>query len=116
MKDSVADFHFIRASTFDRAAKGLLSDEDERVMESEIAAHPKAAPVIKATGGVRKIRVATGHRGKRGSTRVLYLFVETANTVYLLFAFAKNVADNISGAEKKSIATLVKQLKNAHEP
>jgi hypothetical protein len=115
MKDSLFNIHFVRLAAFDKAAKGLLSDEDERAMEIEIATNPKAAPVITETGGVRKIRVAIKGRGKSGSARVLYLYIPLAEIVYLLFAYPKNVIDNISSAEKKAIKALVAQLKAGYK-
>ena len=51
MSAALIDVHFVRLRTFDRAAKGLLSDEDEREIEKDIAQDPEAAPVITATGG-----------------------------------------------------------------
>jgi hypothetical protein len=111
MKDSLLDIHFIRLATFDRAAKGLLSDADEQAMENDIAADPKGAPVVSETGGCRKIRVAIEGRGKSGGVRVLYLFIEIAQTTILLWAYPKNVSDSISAAEKKIIRKLVTTLK-----
>lgn len=83
-------------------------------MESEIAQNPRAAPVIEQTGGVRKIRVAVKDRGKSGSVRVLYVHIPAGEVIYLLFAYPKNVVDNVTAAEKKAIRTLVAALKAAH--
>jgi hypothetical protein len=80
-------------------------------MENDIAADPKGAPVVSETGGCRKIRVAIEGRGKSGGVRVLYLFIEVAQTAILLWAYPKNVSDSISAAEKKIIRKLVTTLK-----
>lgn len=114
MADRLLDVHFVRLSTFDKAAKALLSDDEERVIESDIAQNPKAAPVIPRTSGVRKIRVAVKGRGKSGSVRVLYLHIPAVEIVYLLLAYPKNVVDNVTAAEKKQIRALVAALKAAH--
>lgn len=111
MRDPLLNVHFVRLSVFDRTAKGLLTDEDERKMEQEIVDAPDAAPVISETGGIRKIRVAMQGRGKRGSARVLYLYVPTTDTVYLILAYGKNVKDSISKAEKKQLKALAAALK-----
>ena len=111
MPSPLVDVHFIRLKTFDRTAKNLLSDDDERELERDIAEDPQAAPVISETGGVRKIRAAIGQKGKRGGVRVLYLYIEADETVYLLWAFAKNVRENITKAEKKAIKAMVTRLK-----
>lgn len=111
MTDTLLDVHFIRLAVFDRTAKGLLTDEDERQMEQEIANAPEAAPVISETGGIRKIRVAMQGRGKRGSARVLYLYLPTTETVYLMLAYGKNVKDSISKSEKRQLKALAAALK-----
>ena len=111
MKESIAHIHFIRLATFDRGAKGLLSDSDEQAMESDIAANPTGAPVVADSGGCRKIRLAVKGRGKSGSARALYLYIEKAQTVILLWAYPKNARENISAGEKKIIRSLVKTLK-----
>lgn len=84
MSVTLIDVHFVRLRTFERTAKGLLSDDDERQIEKDIAENPEAAPIIMATGGVRKIRGRLAQHGKRGGVRVLYLYVAATETVYLL--------------------------------
>ncbi|HYN80443.1 MAG TPA: type II toxin-antitoxin system RelE/ParE family toxin [Gemmatimonadaceae bacterium] len=111
MPGSLTDVHFVRLKTFDRTVRGLLSDDDERDLEEDIAGNPKGAPVIAETGGVRKIRARIGQRGKRGGARVLYLYVEDIETVYLLWVFPKNVRENITKPEKKIIRGMVARLK-----
>jgi len=115
MKDSLLNVHFVRLATFERAAKGLFSDDVERKMEQEIATDPGAAPVVRGTGGVQKIRVALEGRGKRGSARVIYLYIAEAETIYLLWAFPKNVSANLTDVERKIIRKLVASLKAEHE-
>ncbi len=111
MPSLLVDVHFIRLKTFDRTAKNLLSDDDERELEQDIAEDPQAAPVVSETGGVRKIRATIGQRGKRGAARVLYLYLEAVETVYLLWVFPKNARENITKAEKKVIRAMVARLK-----
>ena len=43
-----------------------LSDEDYGAFQSRLAANPGLGALIKGGGGIRKIRVAAGSRGKRG--------------------------------------------------
>ena len=56
----------IETFTFTRQITGLLSDEDYGVFQSRLAANPGLGALIKGGGGIRKIRVAVGSRGKRG--------------------------------------------------
>ncbi len=104
---------FVRLPTFDRTASVILTDEDERQLEQQIADHPEAAPIIAGTGGVRKVRARLGERGKRGGARVLYLYLPRSETVYLLLAYSKNARESITNAEKRMIRANVTQLKEA---
>ena len=50
----------------------LSSDEEYGEFQSRIAANPDLGALIKGGGGIRKIRVAVGSRGKSGGARVIY--------------------------------------------
>ena len=62
----------IETSVFTRQIADLLSNEEYRGFESRIAANPELGALIKGGGGIRKVRVAVGSRGKRGGARVIY--------------------------------------------
>ncbi len=62
-------FEFVRLPSFERTAAGVLSEEDIRALEQVLIDYPRAGQVVPGTGGVRKIRVGTEGRGKRGSAR-----------------------------------------------
>ena len=53
-----------------------LDDSDLIRLQEELLADPKAGDVIRGTGGVRKMRFAFKHRGKSGSTRIIYVDFE----------------------------------------
>lgn len=96
-----------------------LTDEDLRRLQEEILLDPKTDPVIKGTGGIRKMRFAFEHRGKSGSVRVIYIDFEVYEKIYLITAYAKNEKDNLTNAERNELRTLVKilelQLKESEE-
>ena len=56
----------IETSTFTKQVTALLSDEEYGEFQSRLAANPGLGALIKGGGGIRKIRVAVGSRGKRG--------------------------------------------------
>ena len=104
---------FIHTNEFLKQWKLLgLDDEDLRRLELQILDDPGACPVIKGTGGLRKLRFAVGHRGKRGSVRVCYVDYVVFDTVYLITAYAKNRKDDLSQAEKALIKKTLQQLEN----
>jgi hypothetical protein len=62
------------------------------------------------TGGVRKLRVATSGRGKRGGARIIYLFGGDDLPVFLLAAFAKNERSDLSKAQRNGLAKLTAEI------
>jgi hypothetical protein len=67
---------------------------------------PDAASSSKGTGGVRKLRVASSGRGKRGGARVIYLFGGVDVPVFLLAIFAKNEKSDLSQKERNALSKL----------
>ncbi len=49
-----------------RARKGGVTDQERKQMITMLAHKPDSGDVIAGTGGARKLRVATGGKGKRG--------------------------------------------------
>lgn len=101
---------FIYTPLFDRSARGLLDDESMRQAELELLEDPRAGSVVAGTGGIRKLRVALPGRGKRGSARVAYLYVELRGRVYFLLAYAKGDQVDLTAADKKALRNLVAEL------
>lgn len=75
-----------------------------------IARNPLAGSLIPGTGGVRKVRWAASGRGKRGGARVIYYFHDEEMPLFLLTAYAKNVADDLTAQQKRRIAEAVTAL------
>lgn len=101
---------FIYLESFDRRAAGILTDDEMRVVEQQLLANPNAGAVVAGTNGARKVRVALPGRGKRGSARVIYLYIVVREKVYFLWAYAKSQQDDLTPGEKQEIAALVRRL------
>lgn len=104
------DQEFVYTEAFVGSAEGLLTEADLRALEQELLEAPTKGRLIPGTGGVRKIRVALQGRGKSGGARVLYVFSPRAQTIYLLLAYAKNVRDTLTQAEKNALKSWVQKL------
>ncbi|MCC5827301.1 type II toxin-antitoxin system RelE/ParE family toxin [Alkalimonas sp.] len=102
---------FIETSLFTRQIKQIATDDELRVLQNELIAQPMKGDLITGTGGLRKVRMATGGQGKSGSARVIY-FLATAEVIYLLLAYAKNEKDSLTAAEKAELKQLTKLLKS----
>ena len=107
---------FVYLELFERTRKGVLSDAEMKAVEDELLANPRAGVVIVNTAGVRKVRAAQEQRGKSGSARVVYLYVEEQRTVYFILAFPKNVQGNLTAEQKKLVRALVGQARQQDWP
>ncbi|WHZ10130.1 MAG: RelE-like translational repressor toxin [Burkholderiaceae bacterium] len=63
---------FVETPTFTRMVTALLSDDEYREMQNELAEDPERGDLIKGGGGIRKLRHAMQGRGKSGGVRVIY--------------------------------------------
>ena len=103
--------HLYFTRTYERAVRKLLSEDDRKEMEAAIVAVPDAAPVIRGTGGIRKLRWAGSGRGKRGGVRAIYFWHAGPAAVYMLAAYAKADRDDLTAADRKVLARLVAAIK-----
>ena len=99
--------HLYFTRPYERAIRKLLSDDARREMEAAIIAAPHAAPVIRGTGGIRKLRWAGSGRGKRGGIRAIYYWHAGGGAIYMLAAYAKADRDDLTASDKKTLARLV---------
>ena len=75
-------------------------------------ANPTGAPVVKHTGGLRKLRFAksTDGRGKSSSYRVCYVYFEEYATALLVTIFGKSEKSNLTRMECNLIASVIKEI------
>ena len=94
---------FIQTTEFSKCWDSFgLDDDDLRRLEYEILTNPKAGPVIRGTGKLRKMRFSFEGRGKSRSTRVCYVdFPE------------KKGKDNLTAAERSSIRKMIQILERS---
>lgn len=93
------------------AASRKLMDEAERSsLVLFLAFNPEAGDLVPGTGGVRKLRWALVGRGKRGGARVIYYFHSERMPLFVITAYAKNVRDDISDADRNDMKRLTKLL------
>ena len=104
---------FIQMPVFESAWRRMrLSDVDLSALEAEIAKDPEAPPLMRGTGGVRKIRFAppSWQRGKSGATRVCYAYFARFAQVYLFLIFSKDKKGNVTAFEAKTLHGLMKRI------
>ncbi len=109
---------FISIESFDRRWRSLgLDDDDRRALEIVIQADPDGAPLMRGTGGLRKLRFAApgSGRGKSGSHRVGYAHFRKPGIVLLMQIWTKNEKSNLSQAERNAVAGALARFENLIE-
>lgn len=95
---------------FIHKADRLMNGEEHDRLLSFLSANPTSGVLMQGTGGIRKLRWATGNKGKSGSTRVIYFYHNPGMPLFLLTAFGKNEQENLTKAERSELAGLTKLL------
>lgn len=93
--------------------KRKLKKEDFDDFKKSLAEHPEQGDVIPGTGGIRKTRLKSASKGKRGGFRVCYLNVEDRLILFLLFIYPKNEQENLSQAEKSDLKQIAEAIKRS---
>ncbi|MFB1011548.1 MAG: type II toxin-antitoxin system RelE/ParE family toxin [Thiopseudomonas sp.] len=98
---------FIETHIFTKRLLELLDDDSYAEFQRYLALHPEAGDLIEGTGGLRKIRVATSGRGKRGGSRVIYYHFTAAAQIALLMIYPKNEKDDLTASERKALRHII---------
>jgi mRNA-degrading endonuclease RelE of RelBE toxin-antitoxin system len=103
---------FVESSIFEKYREAYLNDEEYRCFQLELDSNPKQGDVIQDTGGLRKIRVASKGKGKRGGTRIIYYFFAEKCRFYLLTIYAKNEVADLTLEQKKQLKVFMEMWRN----
>jgi len=98
---------FIETSVFTKQIKEIASDDELRVLQTELINQPDKGDLIQGTGGFRKVRMALSGKGKSGGARVIYYIVK-ADRIYLVMAYPKSRKDSLNQSEKSQLKQLAK--------
>src|SRR5258706_3668860 len=88
-------FTFVETHLFTRLVGACLSDDEYAELQFRLASDPDQAPVIRGTGGIRKMRWSQPGRGKRGGVRIIYYARVAERVIWMLTIYAKNEAEDI---------------------
>ena len=101
--------------TFTKNVLKVFEDDEYRELQTELVADPKGGDVIPGLGGLRKKRWAAKGKGKRGGARIIYLHLPKAAIIYLFYLFTKGDITDLTPEQKKQVAKLVTEIKEAYE-
>ncbi len=109
---------FLHLDVFDEEWSDLgLGDDDLRELQGAILASPERSPVVRGTGGLRKIRFAPSReaRGKRGAYRVGYVRFREFGFILLVTVWGKSEKSNLSASDRNAVAVIVRDIRRALE-
>ena len=99
----------IETTIFTKLITRLIDDDHYRELQEVLIGNSEAGDVIPGSGGLRKIRWRVAGRGKRGGVRVIYYRVNTADRIYMLYAYAKNEAEDLTRDQLKDLRKIVER-------
>lgn len=98
---------FVELPVFVRCTQGLFSDDDLRELQTTLLENPAAGDLIPGGHGLRKLRVPLPGRRKRGGARVIYYHWGRHGQCYLVYAYAKNVAADLTKDQLRRLADVI---------
>ncbi len=99
----------VETPIFTKIITRLLDDEDYRSLQIALMLRPEQGPIIRGTGGLRKVRWAKAGSGKRGGLRLIYYWAPTETAFYMLYAYAKNEQDDLTLSQARMLGQLVRE-------
>jgi hypothetical protein len=107
---------FIETTVFTRIFDQLVKDRklkeaDFDDFEEELLQNPQIGKVISGMEGLRKVRLKSAGKGKRGGFRVDYLDFPDAEITYFVVIYPKNVKEDLTSEEKQVILKMIKLIK-----
>ena len=99
----------VETSVFTRQLRALLPDEEYRKLQAALVGKPTLGPLIRGSGGLRKLRWALPGRGKRGGVRVIYFWAARQDQLFMLLMYPKSDQDDLSPSHLKLLRKLVEE-------
>lgn len=102
---------FIETPLFTKQRIELFTEDEYQAFQTELIQNSSAGVIMRDTGGCRKIRFATGNKGKSGGVRIIYYRQEPGGRIWLFTVYPKNQKDNLSNSEKSQLKAAVGMIK-----
>lgn len=87
-----------------------LGDGEQHELENILLENPRKGVVIEGLTGIRKLRIKLEGRGKNGGGRVIYLDILEKEKIYLLFAYPKNVQENLTSEQRRLLRRMAEAI------
>jgi mRNA-degrading endonuclease RelE of RelBE toxin-antitoxin system len=96
---------FTESPAFTKSVQQILPEQDYFQLQDLLIDRPDAGDVIPGSKGLRKIRVASGGKGKRGGSRVIYYWYVDPEKIQFCRIYEKASQADLSRAEILQIQT-----------
>lgn len=100
---------FVETPIFTKVITRVIGDDEYRSLQIALMLRPEQGPVIRGTGGLRKVRWARPGAGKRGGLRVIYYWAPVERAFYMLYAYSKNEQGDVTPAQARRLGQLVRE-------
>ncbi len=80
-------------------------------IQLDLVHNPESGAIVKGTHGVRKGKWPDPASSLGGSYRYLYLYLEHAGRIHLLYLFRKGEQTDLTAEQKRTIAALSQQIR-----
>jgi len=94
---------FVETPIFTRRVCACMDDDEYGRLQSFLAEHPEVGKVIRASGGIRKLRWAGSGRGKRGGLRLIYFWWVARDRISMLMVYPKSEQDDLTPDQLKML-------------
>lgn len=89
-----------------------MTDDEYAALQAVLAERPDMGPVIRGSGGLRKVRWRLEGRGKRGGVRVIYYWLRDDEQIRMLYAYAKAHQEDLTKAQLEALREVVEKWNN----
>lgn len=105
---------FTESVRFQKRASELIGEDGIASLQERLCRLPEFGTVIKGSGGIRKMRLASSGHGKSGGARVIYFYAVSKSRILLLDIYAKNEKSDLRPDEleflKKDLSVWLERL------
>ena len=100
---------FVETPVFTAALQRHLGDDEYRRLQVALMLRPEQGPVIRGSGGLRKLRWAKAGGGKRGGLRIIYYWLPTDQAFYMLYVYSKAEQGDLTPSQTRTLGRLVRE-------
>ncbi len=99
----------IETKIFTKLITELLVDDEYKDLQEALINRPDLGDLIKASGGLRKVRWKLKGTGKSGGVRFIYYWVVDDHQIRMLYAYPKGKQESLSKEQIAQLKSIVER-------